>query len=64
MEHQPPAGGGGVEPLVRRGEADLAPAQFADDGDIDARRGAVDGGDLVAYLDIRIGAPLAATLPI
>ncbi|WP_406724794.1 hypothetical protein WJ438_09265 [Streptomyces sp. GD-15H] len=31
---------------------------------IDARRGAVDGGDLVAYLDIQIGAPLAATLPL
>ncbi|MGW4644696.1 hypothetical protein ACWEN6_39740 [Sphaerisporangium sp. NPDC004334] len=30
---------------------------------IDARRGAVDGDDLVAYLDIQIGAPLAATLP-
>ncbi|MEV7805171.1 hypothetical protein AB0O28_19690 [Microbispora sp. NPDC088329] len=28
---------------------------------IDARRGAVDGDDLVAYLDIQIGAPLAAT---
>ncbi|MER7985531.1 hypothetical protein ABTY53_08035 [Streptomyces noursei] len=31
---------------------------------IDARKSALDGGDLVAYLDIRIGAPLAATLPV
>lgn len=31
---------------------------------IDARTGAHDGGDLVAYLDIQIGAPLSATLPI
>ncbi|MGI5485633.1 hypothetical protein [Microtetraspora malaysiensis] len=31
---------------------------------IDAHRGAVDGDDLVAYFDIQIGAPLAATLPI
>ncbi|WP_066933998.1 hypothetical protein [Microtetraspora fusca] len=28
---------------------------------IDARRGTVDGDDLVAYFDIQIGAPLAAT---
>ncbi|MFD0735462.1 hypothetical protein [Planotetraspora mira] len=31
---------------------------------IDAHRGAVDKDDLVAYFDIQIGAPLAATLPI
>jgi hypothetical protein len=31
---------------------------------IDARRGAADGDDLVAYLDIQIGAPLAATVPV
>lgn len=31
---------------------------------IDARKSAFDGGDLVAYLDIRIGAPLAATSPV
>ncbi|TYB56055.1 hypothetical protein FXF51_45335 [Nonomuraea sp. PA05] len=31
---------------------------------IDADRGAVDGDDLVAYLSIQIGAPLAATLPL
>lgn len=31
---------------------------------IDASRGAVDGDDLVAYLHIRIGVPLAATLPV
>ncbi|MGW3351982.1 hypothetical protein ACWDA3_52560 [Nonomuraea rubra] len=31
---------------------------------IDASRGAVEGDDLVAYLDIQIGAPLAAALPV
>ncbi|WP_433513056.1 hypothetical protein ACQP2T_57040 [Nonomuraea sp. CA-143628] len=31
---------------------------------IDADRGAADGDDLVAYFNIQIGAPLAATLPI
>ncbi|WP_235557962.1 hypothetical protein [Sphaerimonospora mesophila] len=31
---------------------------------IDARRGAVGKGELVAYFDIQIGAPLAATLPV
>ncbi|MFI9594444.1 hypothetical protein [Nonomuraea sp. NPDC052265] len=31
---------------------------------IEARRGAVDRDDLVAYLDVQIGAPLAATMPI
>ncbi|WP_344579316.1 hypothetical protein [Streptomyces lunalinharesii] len=31
---------------------------------IDARKGSSDGDDLVAYLDIQIGAPLAATSPV